>query len=60
MAKLELTGEEQEILLQILERQHYNIRVEIVNTDNREFRRELKQRESVMKGLIDRLKTTSS
>ncbi len=29
----------------MLERQHYNLRIEIVNTDNRELRRELKQRE---------------
>lgn len=56
MDVFELTLGEQEVLLQVLERCHYNLRVEIVNTDNREFRRELKQREAVIKDLMDRLK----
>jgi hypothetical protein len=59
MPALELTSEEQKILLEILERANYNLRVEIANTDQREFRRELKQREVVMETLIDRLKKTA-
>lgn len=56
MTALSLTPEEREVLQQVLERFHYNLRVEIVNTDNREFRRELKKREVVLQDLIDRLK----
>ncbi len=56
MAALTLSPEEREILLHVLERCHYNLRVEIVNTDNREFRRELKKQEVVLQDLIDRLK----
>jgi TRAP-type C4-dicarboxylate transport system substrate-binding protein len=59
MPALELKPEEQKILLEILERADYNLRVEIANTDQREFRRELKQREVVMETLIDRLKKTA-
>jgi len=56
MPALELTADEQKILVEILERSFYNLRVEIANTDKREFRRELKQREAVMEKLIDHLK----
>ena len=33
------------------------LRIEIVNTDDREFRRSLKEREAFMKELIERLKS---
>ena len=56
MAKLELTPDEEKELLAILERYIYDLRVEIVNTDDREFRRFLRKREEFMSGLIDRLK----
>jgi len=56
MPAVEVTAEEQKVLLETLERCHYNLRVEIVNTDNREFRRELKQREIVMREILARLK----
>lgn len=57
MATLELTAEEQKALLEILERSHYRLRVEIANTDDREFRRHLKQTEAVMREIMERLKT---
>ncbi len=60
MPTVELTAEEQTILLETLERADHNLRVEIVNTDKREFRRELKQREAVMETLMNRLRNTSS
>ncbi len=44
--------------MEILEGSHYRLRVEIANTDDREFRRHLKQREVIMKVLIDRLKSS--
>ncbi len=60
MPAFELTVDEKRVLLEILERSHHNLRLEIVNTDNREFRRELKQREILMQELIARLKTATS
>ena len=42
-------------LLEILERYYPSLRIEVVNTDDREFRRALKQRETFMKDLITRL-----
>jgi hypothetical protein len=56
MSKLELTNDEEKELLAILERYIYDLRVEIVNTDDREFRRFLRKREDFMSGLINRLK----
>ena len=53
MATLELTSEEVKELLEIMERQYLSIRIEIANTDDREFRRHLKQREAFMKSFID-------
>lgn len=57
MSKLNLTPEEEMKLLEILERYYPALRVEIINTDDREFRRSLKEREAFMKELIDRLKS---
>lgn len=56
MPAFEMTMEEHEALLEILERYYPDLRREIVNTDDREFRRALKQREAFMKELIERLK----
>ena len=56
MAKLELTPDEEKELLAILERYRHDLRVEIVNTDDREFRRFLRKREEFLHDLIDRLK----
>jgi hypothetical protein len=55
MSILELTREEERHLLEILERYYPSLRIEVVNTDDREFRRALKQRETFMKDLITRL-----
>jgi len=56
MITLELTDEEQESLREFLERYYHDLRIEIANTDDREFRRHLKQKEVLMRALIDRLK----
>ena len=56
MSKLELTPDEEKELLAILERYIYDLRVEIVNTDDREFRRFLRKREGFLSDLINRLK----
>jgi hypothetical protein len=59
MPVLELTNEELQMILEIMERACHNLRVEIVNTDNREFRRELKQRETAMESMLDKMKRTA-
>jgi len=56
MAKLELTPDEEKELLAILERYRHDLRIEIVNTDDREFRRFLRKREEFLHDLINRLK----
>lgn len=56
MSKLNLTPEEELKLLEILERYHLALRIEIIHSDDREFRRSLKEREAFMKELIERLK----
>lgn len=56
MSKLNLTPEEERKLLEVLERYYPMLRIEIVNTDDREFRRSLKEREAFMKEMIERLK----
>jgi hypothetical protein len=56
MSKLNLTPEEEQKLLEVLERYHPALQIEIINTDDREFRRSLKERETFMKGLIEKLK----
>jgi hypothetical protein len=57
MAKLDLTPDEEKELLAILERYRHDLRVEIVNTHDREFRRFLRKREEFLFDLISRLKT---
>jgi len=56
MAKLELTPDEEKELLAVLERYRHDLRIEIVNTDDREFRRFLRKREEFLHDLINRLK----
>jgi hypothetical protein len=56
MLAMELTPEEAKVLLEILERYFPELRREVVNTDDREYRRSLKVTEQYMKQFIDRLK----
>jgi hypothetical protein len=56
MSKLNLTPEEEKELLVILERYLPVLRIEIIHTDSRDFRRALKEREAFMRTLIERLK----
>jgi hypothetical protein len=57
MGKLELTPDEEKELLSFIERYHHDLRVEIANTDDREFRRSLKQKEGIIRSIEDRLKS---
>ena len=47
MSKLELTPDEEKELLAILERYYHDLRIEVVNTDDREFRRFLREERRV-------------
>ncbi len=56
MVKLEMSDEESKLLLNVLERYHSHLEVEIVRTNRREFRDALKEREKQLKTLIEKLK----
>jgi len=56
MEKLNLTSQEKEKLLMVLERYLPDIKSEIAHTDSKEFREELEDREVFMADLIGRLK----
>ena len=56
MSTLELTPDEGKALLEFLERYLSNLRIEIVNTEDREFRRSLRQREDIIRAITWRLK----
>lgn len=56
MDKLNLSEKEEGELLTILERYMPGLKHEIANTDRKEFRKELQEREVFMAELISRLK----
>ena len=56
MDRLHLTEHEEGELLTILERYLPDLEIEIANTDRKEFRKDLKEREVLMKEFINRLK----
>ena len=56
MGKLDLSSEEEKELLSFIERYLHDLRVEIANTDDREFRRSLKHKEEIIRNLLERLK----
>ena len=51
-----MNEEEAKFLLNVLERYNSHLEIEIVRTHHREFKEALKERESILKTLIDRLK----
>lgn len=57
MISFEMTKDEAEIVESVLERYLYHLQVEIIHTDNRDFRDSLKKREQFLKEIIDRVKT---
>ncbi|MFO7568911.1 MAG: hypothetical protein R6W75_03860 [Smithellaceae bacterium] len=56
MDRLHLNSQEEGELLTVLERYLPDLTHEIANTDRKEFRQDLKEREQFMKDLISRLK----
>ncbi len=59
MGTLELTSEEEKELLSFIVRYYHDLRVEIANTDDREFRRSLKHKEAIIRTILERLKVTT-
>jgi len=54
--ELTLNTEEQELLLSILDRRHRELVNEIVHTDHREFKQELRKDERLLDSLLSRLR----
>jgi hypothetical protein len=57
MVSLEMNDEEVKLLLNVLERYHSHLEVEVKRTDRREFRDALKEREKKLTDLIGKVKT---
>ena len=55
MAKLILTGKEEMMLKEILESFLSDLRMEVADTDSKEYREELKEQEVFLKDIIGRL-----
>lgn len=56
MIQLDITVEEKEILMEVLESYLSDLRMEIADTDNKDFREELKTRKAALKKVLDVLK----
>lgn len=52
---LQLSDQEVVALREILERYLPELRIEVANTDDRDYRKYLKQKEAIMKDLLTRL-----
>ena len=53
--ELALTGPEKQVLRETLEKAIHDMLMEIARTDNRKMREGLKEREEILKGILDRL-----
>jgi hypothetical protein len=60
MITLELDEQEQQVLVEVLEREIPNLRHEIHYTDDRAYRDFLKAREELLERLLTRMKTTTT
>ncbi|MBA4389390.1 MAG: hypothetical protein C0399_00410 [Syntrophus sp. (in: bacteria)] len=56
MLTMGMNDEEAKFLLNVLERYNSHLEIEIIRTHHREFREALKERDNILKTLIDRLK----
>jgi hypothetical protein len=59
MIQLMLTKEEQELLMDILENEKSDLRMEIADTDRLGYREMLKKRENLMKAIQQKLEQAS-
>jgi hypothetical protein len=57
--ELTLNTEEQKLLLSIIDRRHQELLTEIVHTDNREFRQELREDEKLLDSLLSRVRAVA-
>ena len=55
--ELELSAEEQEFLIQILEQRHLELQKEISHTDHREFKQVLRKNEKLTESIPNRLRS---
>lgn len=53
--RVDLTGEERQILRTVLESYLSDLRMEIANTDSKDFREMLKERKAVVRKVMDAL-----
>jgi hypothetical protein len=56
MAAINLSDKEQQLLVELLDREIPNLRDEILHTDDHKYREFLKEKESAIKELLRRLK----
>ena len=56
MSVMTLSDKEQQLLVELLDREIPNLRDEILHTDDHEYREFLKERENSIKELLKRLK----
>jgi len=55
MVQLKITEDERELLIELLENDISDLRMEIADTDRREYREMLKNREAMMKNIQQKL-----
>ena len=55
MISLNLTNEEADALLELLQYQHSELRMEIASTDSGSFRSQLKEKKVMLKGIREQL-----
>jgi hypothetical protein len=55
MVKIELTSEEAEVLIEVLTTCISNLRMEIADTDRKDFREEIKERKELLKKVVESL-----
>lgn len=55
--QLNLTDQEKELLIQVLDQYYSNLREEIYKTEGYDFKQKLKEEESFIKDLLARLRT---
>jgi hypothetical protein len=59
MTAINLSDKEQQLLIEILDREIPNLRDEILHTDDHEYREFLKEKENSIKELLRRLKESA-
>lgn len=57
--ELNLSAQEQEFLIDLLEEHYLHLQREIPRTDHREFRQKLRMHEGLIESILDRLRAAS-